>query len=319
MKKTLVFLFTIVLATALAACGTKNASEPASGNNTEAQQSEEITIKHQLGETVVKKNPSKIVVFDFGTLDTLDKLGVEVTAVPQTSIPSYLEKYKDTKYVNAGGLKEPDFEKIAEVNPDLIIISARQSDSYEEFKKLGPTIYMGVDTTKYMESFKSNAKTLGQIFGKEAEVDKELASIDESIKALNDKVTANAKKSLIILANEGKISAYGPASRFGIIHDVFGYTAVDPSLDPKQTHGNSVSYEYIAEKNPDVLFVVDRNKVVAKNSQSSAQSAIENDIVKKTTAFKDGKIIYLNPDYWYLSGGGLASVAEMVKEIEASV
>jgi len=41
--------------------------------------------------------------------------------------------------------------------------------------------------------------------------------------------------------------------------------------------------------------------------------------VKKTTAYKDGKIIYLNPDYWYLSGGGLASVSEMVKEIEASV
>ncbi|WP_018754615.1 siderophore ABC transporter substrate-binding protein [Paenibacillus terrigena] len=319
MKKTFVFLFTIVLATALAACGTKNASEPASGNSTESQQSEEMTIKHQLGETVVKKNPSKVVVFDFGTLDTLDKLGVEVTAVPQTSIPSYLEKYKDTKYVNAGGLKEPDFEKISEVNPDLIIISARQADSYEEFKKLGPTIYMGVDTTKYMESFKENAKTLGQIFGKEAEVDKELASIDESIKALNEKVTANKKNSLIILANEGKISAYGPASRFGIIHDVFGYPAVDPSLDPKQTHGNSISYEYIAEKNPEVLFVVDRNKVAAKNSQSSAQEAIENDIVKKTTAYKDGKIIYLNPDYWYLSGGGLASVSEMVKEIEASV
>ena len=58
------------------------------------------------------KNPEKVVVFDFGILDTLDELGIEVAGLPQTNVPSYLSKYEDSKYANLGSLKEPDFEAI---------------------------------------------------------------------------------------------------------------------------------------------------------------------------------------------------------------
>ncbi|HBS44934.1 MAG TPA: ABC transporter, partial [Paenibacillus sp.] len=61
-----------------------------------------------------------------------------------------------------------------------------------------------------------------------------------SVKALNEKAKADGKKSLIILANEGKISAYGSGSRFGIIHDVFGFAQADDKIEVS-THGQSVS------------------------------------------------------------------------------
>ena len=60
----------------------------------------------------MKKNPEKVVVFDFGMLDTLDELGVEVAGLPQANVPAYLSKYEDAKYANVGSLKEPDFEAI---------------------------------------------------------------------------------------------------------------------------------------------------------------------------------------------------------------
>lgn len=317
---------TVFLAVILAACGSNNAAtsdnNTAAAGNTEATtapntESKELTIKHELGEITIKTNPQKVVVFDFGTLDTLDKLGVEVTGVPQSNVPSYLSKYSDAKYENVGGLKEPDFEKINSLSPDLIIISGRQQDSYDEFSKIAPTLYVAVDNANYMESFTKNVKTLGQIFGKEAEVETELAAINDSVKALNEKATADGKKALIILANEGKISAYGSGSRFGIIHDVFGFTQADDKIEVS-THGQSVSYEYVADKNPDYLFVVDRDAAVKSDGSKSgsAKDAVENDLVKNTNAFKNGKIIYLDPNYWYLSGGGLISVSEMLKEVE---
>ncbi|OMD34858.1 ABC transporter [Paenibacillus odorifer] len=317
---------TVFLAVILAACGSNNAAtsdnNTAAAGNTEATtapntESKELTIKHELGEITIKSNPQKVVVFDFGTLDTLDKLGVEVTGVPQSNVPSYLSKYSDAKYENVGGLKEPDFEKINSLSPDLIIISGRQQDSYDEFSKIAPTLYVAVDNANYMESFTKNVKTLGQIFGKEAEVEAELATITDSVKALNEKAKADGKKSLIILANEGKISAYGSGSRFGIIHDVFGFAQADDKIEVS-THGQSVSYEYVADKNPDYLFVVDRDAAVKSDGSKSgsAKDAVENDLVKNTNAFKNGKIIYLDPNYWYLSGGGLISVSEMLKEVE---
>ncbi|WP_449600748.1 siderophore ABC transporter substrate-binding protein [Paenibacillus sp. Marseille-Q9583] len=327
MKKNVsLLIMTVFLAVILAACGSNNAAtsdnNTATAGNTEATtapntESKELTIKHELGEITIKTNPQKVVVFDFGTLDTLDKLGVEVTGVPQSNVPSYLSKYSDAKYENVGGLKEPDFEKINSLSPDLIIISGRQQDSYDEFSKIAPTLYVAVDNANYMESFTKNVKTLGQIFGKEAEVEAELATITDSVKALNEKAKADGKKSLIILANEGKISAYGSGSRFGIIHDVFGFAQADDKIEVS-THGQSVSYEYVADKNPDYLFVVDRDAAVKSDGSKSgsAKDAVENDLVKNTNAFKNGKIIYLDPNYWYLSGGGLVSVSEMLKEVE---
>ncbi|WP_134702109.1 siderophore ABC transporter substrate-binding protein [Ammoniphilus sp. YIM 78166] len=316
MKRLSILFLMFILAVATAACGGQSAApeQATSAAAAPAPEETEMTITHNLGETKVKKNPEKVVVFDFGVLDSLDKLGVEITALPQSNVPKYLSKYTDSKYVNVGTLKEPDFEKISEINPDLIIISGRQQELYDEFSKLGPTIFMGVDSAKYMESYTENAKRLGSLFGKEAQVDEELAKVNASLEALNAKASASGKNALIILANEGNISAYGAGSRFGIIHDVMGFKPVDESIQVT-THGQSISFEYIAEKNPDYLFVIDRNVAVG-TSDAGAKQLVENQLVQKTKAYADGNIVYLDPDYWYLSGGGLISVAEMVKQME---
>ncbi|MBF0707463.1 siderophore ABC transporter substrate-binding protein [Alkalihalobacillus hwajinpoensis] len=318
MRKWILVLALSALALIVSACGTNNSE--ATEVNAEAKgssETEEVTVKHDLGETTVQKNPENVVVFDFGTLDTLDKLGVEVAGVPQANIPSYLSKYEADTYENAGGLKEPDFEQIAEMNPGLIIISGRQSDAYEELSKIAPTIYMGVDTTDYIPSFKKNVTTLGEIFGKEAEAEEELAKIDEEISSVQDLTSSLDEKGLITLVTGGKVSAYGAGSRFGLIHDVLGLPEADANLEAS-THGQSISFEYIAEKNPGYLFVVDRDAVV-DGGETSAKEVIENELVKNTDAYKNDHIVYLDPNYWYLSGGGLESVTEMVSEIKKGI
>lgn len=72
----------------------------------------------------------------------------------------------------------------------------------------------------------------------------------------------------------------------------------------------------MAEKNPDYLFVIDRGAVVG--GKSSAKQVVENEMIKTTKAYKENHVVYLDPNYWYLSGGGLISVSEMVKEVGAA-
>lgn len=326
MKKWSLLTLVFALFLVLGACGSKDSSKEKSNAGSKE---ETITVTNDFGiqnedgssdsvkdEVKVPKNPKKVVSFDMGFLDTLDTLGVDIAGVPQDSIPSYLKKYEGSDYENVGSLKEPDFEKLAEIAPDVIFISGRQASLYKEFSEIAPTIYVGLDTANYMDSFKKNTELAGQIFGKEDQVKDELAKIDDTVAKVQGETKDLDKKSLIILGSEGKISAYGPASRFGLIHDVFGFKAADEGIEVS-THGQNVSYEYVLEKNPDIIFVVDRDAVVAEGA--SAKKDIENDIVKKTTAYKEGKIIYLNPEVWYLSGGGLQSVAEMAKEVEAAL
>ncbi|CAG7645673.1 Petrobactin-binding protein YclQ [Paenibacillus solanacearum] len=326
MKKIFSTLMLILcFAVVAAACGTSgtapssgsstsNGAAPASGSgSTPAAEPQELTFKHQLGETKVKKNPKKVIVFDFGALDTLDKLGVEVTGVAQKSLPPYLAKYKDSKYQNIGTLQEPDYEKIASIKPDLILISGRQQTAYPELSKLAPTLYVGVDNSKYMDSFKENMKRIGQIFSKESAVDAELAKIEQTVKDVKAKASSSGKNALVILANEGTISAFGPGSRFGLIHDVLGITPVDKNLEVS-THGQSISFEFIAQKNPDYLFVIDRGAAVGDAAKTGAKPLVENELVKKTKAFANGNIVYLDANYWYLSGGGLVSSGEMINQ-----
>ncbi|EGQ25148.1 iron chelate ABC superfamily ATP binding cassette transporter, binding protein [Sporosarcina newyorkensis 2681] len=319
MKKLTLSLFALVLMLALAACGsTKEEDKPADNAAPEdkpAEESKEVTIKHELGETTLEKNPEKVVVFDFGTLDTLDELGVEVAGLPQTNVPGYLSKYEDEKYENLGSLKEPDFEAIHALKPDVIFISGRQSDLYDQFTEIAPTIFTGVDTSRYMDSFKENMETIATIFDKEDEMKTELNDVDASIEGIKAKTAELDSNALIILGTEGKVSAYGPSSRFGIIHDVFGFKPADEGIEVS-THGQNITFEYILETNPDILFIIDRDAAIG---DGSAKDSIENDLVKKTNAFKNDKMIYLNGEYWYLSGGGLQSFKEMVKEVEAAL
>lgn len=315
MKKLSLAVMMFALMAFLVACGTDTKKPETSDSTGEKAESEVIEVTHELDKkpVEVKKNPETVVVFDFGILDTLDEIGVEVAGLPQSNIPAYLSKFEDAKYKNLGSLKEPDFEAIHAMKPDVIFISGRQAELYKEFSDIAPTVYVGLDTAHYMDSFKKNMDLVAKIFDKEDEMKAELAEIDEQIAAIKEKTANVDEKALIVLGTEGKVSAYGPNSRFGLIHDVFGFKAADEKIEVS-THGQNITFEYIVETNPDILFVVDRDAAVG--TESSVKDSIENDLVKKTNAYKNKKIIYLNADYWYLSGGGLLSMKEMINEME---
>src|SRR6478672_1412681 len=96
-KKLSFFLLIAILSIVTAACSSSNEAGTATKDtNTKSETSKEMTVTHELGETTVPTHPKKVVVFDMGTLDTLDKLGVEVAAVPHEGLPSYLSKYEST-------------------------------------------------------------------------------------------------------------------------------------------------------------------------------------------------------------------------------
>lgn len=311
MKRFIYILIILLLGVVIAGCGSTNE------NNDETSASKEtIVVNHELGETKVPKNPEKVIVFDFGMLDTLDYLGIDVIGVPQMNIPDYLEKYRSNDYENIGSLKEPDFEKIANIDPDLIIISTRQADQYDELSKLGAVIHLGVDYENYYDSFKENVTIIGEIFSKEKDVEEALTDIEERINALTDKAKEIDQKALIILANEDKISAYGPNSRFGVIHDLFGIPAADQKIEAS-THGMNISFEYVLEMDPDLLYVIDRSAAIG--DEPAAKNIVENRLMKSTKVLQNDDIYYLSPDVWYLSGGGIISVQKMVEEIENSI
>ena len=80
----------------------------------------------------------------------------------------------------------------------------------------------------------------------------------------------------------------------------------------------SVGFEYILEKNPDYLLVVDRTAAVT-DKVNNAQKVLDNAIVQQTNAYKNKHIIYLDAANWYLAFGGLESMAVIAAELEKAI
>jgi len=261
--------------------------------------------------------PEKIVVFDYGFLDTLDALGVEgVVGVPKdTSLPSHLEKFSSDEYKSVGNLKEPLLEDIAELAPDVIFISGRQSAYYEELKEIAPVVFVGTSQDDYWNTFLSSVDLAAKMFGKEAEAEEYTAKFDaalEEIKAL----AGNYETSLVTMYNEGKLSGFAKDSRFGYIYDIYGFKPVTEDIE-SSSHGSNFGFEAILEFNPQVLFVIDRTAAVGGDSNIEAD--MENDIIKKTEAYQNKRVVYLDGPLWYISGGGLQSELAKIEEVLAEL
>ena len=278
--------------------------------------SQDITVRHAQGETKVPANVKSVLTFDLAVLDTLDALGVTVAGVPTGGKPERLAKYNGPEYAKIGTLFEPDYEAVNAAEPGLIILGGRSAPKYAELSKIAPTIDLTVKPDAFLESSIANAETLGRIFGKDAEVKRRVDRLRTSIAALKE-TAANVGKGLLVLTTGGKMSAYGPGSRFGVLHTEFG---VKPAVEDLKVanHGQSISFEFILEKNPDWLFVIDRDAAIGREGQSARQF-LDNDIVRRTTAWQKGQVVYLNASNWYSVGGGLTALQQDVDDLKTAL
>ncbi|MGY2001456.1 siderophore ABC transporter substrate-binding protein [Blastococcus sp. SYSU DS1024] len=297
----------------LSACGDDADAASAGDSTTEAA---EVTVTHAQGEETVPVDPETVVVFDVGALATLDSLGVEVDGVPEAAYPESLEKYAGDEYTKVGSLFEPDYEAVNALEPDLIIVGGRSAAVYPELAEIAPTIDLTVDNSNFLESFEERVTTLAEVFGEEDAVAERLAALDERVAEVKA-AAADAGTGLFVMTNAGELAAYGPDTRFGMVYDELGVTPADEALTAAD-HGDAISFEYLAEKNPDMLFVLDRDAAIGQ-SGTAAEQVLDNELVRSTSAAQDDAIHYLDSSVWYIAPTGLPSVETMVEEIAAAV
>lgn len=277
-----------------------------------------VPVKHARGQTSVPANPTKTIVMDMAVLDTLHALDVEVAGVPTAAkLPPQLAQYAEPRYLKVGSLFEPNYEVIHAAQPQVIIVAGRSAPKYDELSKLAPTIDLTVDPRDLVGSVTRNTETLAAIYGKQAQARQKLDALRASISALQGQA-ATAGTALVILTTGGKMSAYGPGSRFGVIHDAFGLKPAAKGLNVSN-HGQAISFEFIAETNPDWLFVIDRDAAIGREGVS-AQRMLDNDLVRATAAWKNKRVVYLNGFNWYLLGSaGLTAMQQNVDDIAAAL
>ncbi|MCK0119524.1 siderophore ABC transporter substrate-binding protein [Loktanella sp. F6476L] len=271
-------------------------------------------IETAVGAVTVPVAPETVVTFDLAALDTLTALGVPVAAVPVIAPPAYLaDAFDGTPKV--GTLFEPDFEALAVMAPDFIIAGGRSQSQVEPLSAIAPTIDMTISGDNLLSDAQARVTAYGTMFAQQDTATALLADLDAAIENARS-VTDGQGNALIVLTNGGKVSAYGDDSRFGWLHTALGLPEAFPELNA-ETHGEAISFEFIAEVNPDWIFVVDRGAAIGQEGEAAAVT-LDNPLVAGTTAGQNDQIVYLDSARLYLVGGGYQSMTGTIDEVVAA-
>lgn len=326
MRKLTGVLLAGAMAVSLAACGQaeekSNTSKKAETEQTKEQTPENVMIKSFNGnkEEVnleVPYDPERIAVLDMASLDILDNLGMgdRVVGSASTSL-EYLTDYVDNEEVaNLGTIKEADLEAVMECDPDVIFIGGRLASSYDALSEIAPVVFLSTDSELgIVKSVTKNAETIASMFGLEDEVSKKTEGFDERIKAL--KKTAEGKTALVGMTTSGSFNLMGNDGRCSIVGREVGFENLT-AAESTSTHGNEASFETVVEKNPDYIFVMDRDSAIGADGAQTAKVIVENELVMGTDAYKNGRIIYLeHPAVWYTAEGGITALNIMLSDLE---
>jgi iron complex transport system substrate-binding protein len=290
-----------------------------SSDNQTAPLGKTVIISHRLGRVKVPYDPHNLALLDFAALDILNGLGLgdRVTGVAKSTTVSYLRRYTDNdRLANLGTVKEVDMETLYASKPEVIFIGPRLSQEYQRLSAIAPVVLVAVDhTTGYMQSLRRITQEVASIFAKEDTAATLVSGFDERIEILNR--AAAGKTALAVMVTSGSIHTIGNGVRCSLIFNEVGFTNLAAHVT--STHGDSASFELLLEKNPDYLFVLDRDWAIGTAGSRGAQEIMENELVQQTDAYAQGHIVYLTPDVWYLAEGGITATDTMLKDLEAGI
>ena len=287
-----------------------------SGHNAESNQTsqtfKEKTIVHDFGTTKLKKVPKRIVILDnlYGEiLNPLDITPVGATtgqADSQEFSTLFKKQYKDAKVVSVGWQGSPDLDKIAELKPDLILMTGEQEDLYEELSEIAPTVGYQINTDENWDYHETSLK-VAEIFDKRDEMKKDLDRVDarEAVFAENVKAKFGNQKLMYLRVTDNDIRYYA-YGHFGYLYDTYHFNRAE-TFNPNDMF-QVIDPDKLKDINPDLL-------IVQADSQELLDNKLKNNPVwSSLKAVQNNKVIYA--DYsTYMLGFGIVSQEAIMKQI----
>lgn len=275
------------LAFSLVACSSDDTS--AEGAKADGQESSTITIEDNFGSQAVPQPAERVVVTDNGAFELASMWGVEPVAAPMKLVPKTITFPNQDRILDMGNHKEPDLEKVVEADPDLIINGNRFAKQRDKLVELAPNAAIvdlsPRDGEPLGEELIRETEGLGTIFGKEDEagkiIDDYKAAVDRVKKAYNGQTAMG----VIVSGGEINYSAPGTGRTVGPVFDMVG---LKPALEAKGTtdhQGDDISVEAIADSNPQLILVMDRDAAIGRKDGKEAEPA--ETVIEKTAALKN--------------------------------
>ena len=281
-------------------------------SNKTSQTFKEKTIVHDFGTTELKKAPKRIVILDNLYGEILDPLHITPVGATTGQADSqefstlFKKQYKDAKVVSVGWQGSPDLDKIAELKPDLILMTGEQENLYEELSEIAPTVGYQINTDENWDYHETSLK-VAEIFDKRDEMKKDLDRVDarEAVFAENVKAKFGNQKLMYLRVTDNDIRYYA-YGHFGYLYDTYHFNRAE-TFNPDDMF-QVIDPDKLKDINPDLL-------IVQADSQELLENKLKNNPVwSSLKAVQNNKVIYA--DYsTYMLGFGIVSQKAIMKQI----
>ncbi|WP_127580485.1 iron-siderophore ABC transporter substrate-binding protein [Paenibacillus koleovorans] len=264
-----------------------------------------ITIKHALGETVIKSKPQRVVTIQWANHDVVLALGVVPVGFSAANygttdnsglLPWTAKKLKELNVAKPNVFQDTDgldFEAISDAKPDVILAaySGITQKDYEILSKIAPVVAYTTSpwTTTWREQVLVNATGMGM----KAEGEKLIKDTEALIKEKVSKYPALKDKKIVwvnLSAKDlSKFSVYTPADPRGAFLEELGmkYSEKVTKLitDPK-----AYSLKLSAE-NVDSLYEADL--LIGYGDDSLLQALKADPLFGKVPAIQKGTVVFI--------------------------
>ncbi|MED1918185.1 ABC transporter substrate-binding protein [Bacillus thuringiensis] len=304
----------------LAACGAgkqAESSSTASISGDHAQQtgtSETRTIEYLGKKYTVPQKVEKIVIT--GAMEAMeDAVVLDVHPIGAISVGGQFPEIFASvtgKSEAIGEKQQPNFEKILQLKPDVILGSTKfQKKVVDNLQKIAPIILVSHISTDW----ESNLKLMGELSGKQAEAEKVLTEYETNTQAVKAslKEKLQGKKVAAVRIRGTQAYVYPKDVYFNpVLYDELGLEV--PEQISKAKTQEAISVEQLAEMNPDYLFVQfsTRENQDAKNAFDELK---KNPIIQSTNAFKQDHV-YVNVVDPLLEGGPAYSRIKFLESVQ---
>jgi iron complex transport system substrate-binding protein len=264
-------------------------------------------VRHAMGVADVPADPKRVVVLDTGELDDALALGVKPVGAVRidvaTGFLSYLEGQTEG-IEEVGTISEPNLEKIAALDPDLILSSTvRHEAIYRQLNAIAPTVL----APDLGDTWKENFRLYADALNKSDEAEQMLSKFEDQAAALGQKIGTGKSLSIVRFLPE-QIRLYSDKSFTGVILQDMGLTVPEPAVG-KETF-LELSPERVTMAAGDYLYV----SSYGPQDDTDQAKVTGGPLWQRIPAVKSGKTHALNDDL--LSGIGIQAAQHILDQFE---
>ncbi|MEU6136531.1 iron-siderophore ABC transporter substrate-binding protein [Nocardioides sp. NPDC047086] len=286
----------------LSACGGSSSREEAAAETRE--------VEHAKGVAEVPVDPKRVVVLDTGELDDALALGVKPVGAVRVDVATDFLSYLGDQaegIEEVGTISEPNLEKIAALDPDLILSSTvRHEAIYEQLNAIAPTVL----APDLGDTWKDNFLLYADALNKTDEAKKMLADFESDAAALGETV-GTGKTLSIVRFLPGQIRLYSDKSFSGVILDDMGLTV------PEEAVGEDtfleISPEQITTVDADHLYV----STYGPEGDTDKAEVLGGPLWQRIAAVESGQVHDIDDDL--LSGIGIQAAQQILAQFEKEI